>query len=1128
MSQAVAPKPIVARPRRWLRRCIGFGVFLLLTAGVLAWFAPAIVCNTSLREVVLRNAIAGQIDGTVTVDSLSASWQSPVELHGVRVFDSAGNPVAIVDSITTSKTLLELARDRRDLGAITVNGPAITLICEPAGSNLERVLTPLLNSETKSGSTSRPAIEVRVVGGSVLLRDAEKKTEAKFENLTATAVMPASGAEAIRVTASASHESGKVDVSAEIGPKSTAKLAADRFAMTAVAPLVRRFGEGANVAGTLSADVSVAWGKDAAGKTEASADGRMELTNLDATAPFLGEDRVRMARVTLPAKVSLSGTVVRVENAELTCDAGSATIAGVVDLADPMSTAMSRPGQTLDAKINLAKLAVIVPKLLHVQPGTAVESGNVYVSLTTTADGWAGTVSTTNLHGTRNGKSIAWEKPLHAEFAGRVGADGLPVFDKLICQADFVGLAAKGSLDQFQAKANLDLDKLSGHLAEFVDVGGLKLTGTAAVELDATPKAGSTAWAGTATFTRFMIRKGAGYGGEDPKLTVAVNAVTSRGKAGEVRIESASVAVVAATDELRVSLSAPIPDVLTAKSANAAAKLTGDLSRWRWRVNALVPLPKTWNLAGTGTLSTEIAASEASVKWTNVAADLANVKFFGAGLKIDERGIKATAAATLDPKTGIISLTDVRVSSETLGAFAQTLTVSPAPKGEYTLKGTAAVTANLTRVQQVIGVNLDAYGTAKGNVSLDINTNAHVAFDGDLTVEKFVYGPTAKPLYTEPTLKVKAVGNYDPTTDGVTLTTAKIERDGLSVDAKGSVTKLTSPVMDVKVDGTLAYDLAKIEPQLKAYLGAGAAVSGKDAKPFSLSGTYGETMNVVAKIGTPKPGPYDSLTGSAAVAWKSVRAYGFDVGPAELRANLAKGRATFNPVEATFGGGKVKVSPTVELKPDTTLLTVAAGKIVENAKLSPAVCASALGYILPPIANAGKADGTISFDLTESRVPLESPEKAALKGNLTIHTATVSAGPLANEIALLLGAKATTLTLASNQVVPVRVADGRVYHENFVLTVGDFTIRTAGSVGLDGTVSMVLDIPVPATVAQQLFPKNPRIRDALAKQSVKVPVAGTLGKPALDAKAFRTATAKLIEDATKQAAKEALGDLFKK
>jgi hypothetical protein len=75
---------------------------------------------------------------------------------------------------------------------------------------------------------------------------------------------------------------------------------------------------------------------------------------------------------------------------------------------------------------------------------------------------------------------------------------------------------------------------------------------------------------------------------------------------------------------------------------------------------------------------------------------------------------------------------------------------------------------------------------------------------------------------------------------------------------------------------------------------------------------------------------------------------------------------------------------------------------------------------------------------------------------------------------------------------------------------------------------MVLDIPVPAAVAQQLFPKNPRIRDALAKQSVKVPVTGTLGKPALDAKAFRAATAKLIEDATKQAAKDALGDLFKK
>ena len=1130
MAETVAQEPAVApvRPRRWVRRLVGFGAVLFVLAAVLAWFAPAIVARTGLRDVAIRNAVAGQIDGTVTVDSVSASWQSPVELRGVRVHDPAGNPVAVVDSLTTSKTLLELARDPSDLGTITVTGPSVTLVCEPAGSNLERVFAPLLRSDGKSGSTSRPAVEVRVTGGSVTVRDAEKNTEAKLENATAVAIVPASAAEAIRVTASATHESGKLEASAEIGQKSSAKLTADRFALAAVAPFVRRFGDGATVAGTLTADVAVAWGTDAAGQTEASADGRIELTDLDATAPFLGDDRVRLAKVTVPVKASLSGTVLRVEKADLTCDAGTATVAGVVDLAAPATAALTRPGQTLDAKINLARLAAIVPKLLHVQPGTAVESGNVNVALTTTADGWAGTVTTTNLHGTRDGKPIAWEKPLYAEFAGRVGADGLPVFDKLVCQADFVGLAAKGSIDRFQAKANLDLDKLSAHLAEFVDVGGFKLTGTALVELDATPKAGATAWAGTATFTRFMIRKGTGFGGEDPKLTVAVNAVTSRGKGGEVRVESATAVVAAATDELRVNLLTPIPDALAAKTATATAKLTGDLGRWRWRVNALVPLPKTWHLAGTGTLSAEIAASEASVKLTNLAADLADVKFFGAGLKVDERGVKATAAATLDPKTGIISLTDVRVSAETLGAFARTVTVSPAPKGEYSITGTAAVTANLARVQQVIGVNLDAHGTAKGNVSLDVRTDARVAFDGDLAVEKFAYGPPAKPLYAEPTLKVKAVGSYDPTADGVTLTSAKVERDGLTVDARGSVTKLTSPAMTVNVDGTLAYDLAKIEPQLKAYLGAGAAVSGKDAKPFTLSGTYGETTAVAAKVGTPKPGPYDALTGSAAVAWKSVRAYGFDVGPAELRANLAKGKVTFNPVEATFGGGKVKVSPTVDLKPDTTVLTVAPGKLVDQAKLTPAACASALGYVLPPIANAGKADGTVSFDLTESRVPLEAPEKAALKGNLTIHTATVSAGPLANEIAVLLGAKATTLTLASNQVVPVRVADGRVHHENFVLTVGDFTIRSAGSVGLDGTVTMVLDIPVPASVAQQLFPKNPRIRDALAKQSVKVPVGGTLGKPTLDAKAFRAATAKLIEDATKQAAKDALGDLFKK
>lgn len=1136
MADTLAPETPAPARRKWRRRFAGGTLALAAGLAALAWFAPAIATRTALRDRMMREATAGTLDGTVTAETVSAAWLSPVELRGVRVTDSAGNLVAVVESVTTSKTLLELARNPADLGVVTVTGPAVTLVCDPAGSNLERVLAPLLNGSSKPGG-SRPAIEVRVAGGSAVVRDAETGTEAKFDAIEATAVVPAAATDPIRLTAAGTHASGRVDATVSLGPTSTAKFEVAGFRAAAVAPLVRRFAT-AEFAGTVTAAGSVTWGADASGKLDASADAKVEVRDLDLAAAWLGPDRVRFASVVVPVKATVSGSVVRVEKADLTCDAGTASAAGVIDLAAPVSAALSRPGQRVTADVNLAKIAEKFPKLTRLRDGTAVESGSVGLDVSTTADGkgWAGHVRTTALRGTRDGKPLAWDRPFRAEFAGRVGADGLTEFDTLVCQSDFVGLAAKGTIDRFQVRANLNLDKLSAHLGEFVDLGGLTLTGTAVADLTAAPQVGKSGSAvgGTVTFTRLMVKRGPAFGWEDPTLTLKLAAAIGRGPAGEVRVESADATVAAAGDELRVALLDPVPDARMLATARAAAKLTGDLNRWRWRANAVVPLPKEWLIAGTGTVAADVRLGPDAVGLDNIAADLTGVKFVAKSLSlnVDERAVKATATAAIARKSGEIVVSDTRVSCETLGGVARTITLTPTAAGDYAVVGSANVTADALRVQRTLGVVLDppTTGTAKGTVGFDVKPTGAVGFDVNLAVEKLTVGPPAKPLWSEPTAKVVATGTWDPAADGVTFTAARVERDGLTADAKGSLTKLSSPAMAVNLDGTLAYDLAKIEPQLRAYLGAGASATGKDARPFRLSGTLGSGgQNLTAAVDSPKkPGPYDALSGSAGVAWQSVRAYGFEVGPAELRADLDRGKVAFTPVSATFGGGKVKLAPAIDLTPAATILSFAPGKVVENAKLTPAACASALGYVLPPIANVGQADGTISFDLAESRVPLGDPDKAALKGTLTVHSATVSAGPFVTEIATLLGVKSAAVTLAKDQAIPVRVADGRVYHENFVLKAGDFTVRSAGSVGLDGGVSMVLDIPVPANVAQQLFPKNPRIRDALAKQSVKVPVGGTLGKPQLDAKAFRAATAKLIEDATKQAAKDALGDLFKK
>ena len=59
-----------------------------------------------------------------------------------------------------------------------------------------------------------------------------------------------------------------------------------------------------------------------------------------------------------------------------------------------------------------------------------------------------------------------------------------------------------------------------------------------------------------------------------------------------------------------------------------------------------------------------------------------------------------------------------------------------------------------------------------------------------------------------------------------------MKRDGFTATGKGRVGKLTTDV-ELDVSGDLAYDLAKLEPQLKQYLGkmGGGGGQGHEAVP---------------------------------------------------------------------------------------------------------------------------------------------------------------------------------------------------------------------------------------------------------------------------------------------------------
>jgi hypothetical protein len=832
-----------------------------------------------------------------------------------------------------------------------------------------------------------------------------------------------------------------------------------------------------------------------------------------------------MTRAELPARFTVVGGELRVESARLTCDAGTASVAGVFNPNEPAEKLLARPGLRVDADVDAARLAAILPRLLRVKDGTELREGRVAVRLESkpAAEGttWEGTVRTTALRGVRAGKPIAWEQPLAASFAGRARPDGMPASVTVEAQSDFFGLAARGTPDRFLLMANLNLDRLSARLGEFVDLGGLTFGGTGSVTVRSDPRPGGGFTASvTGRLENVAVTGPDRRGFREPTLDLSGRAEGTF--ADTTRFDSGEVTLTAAGDAFTVRLAEPTD----LRSSKLAARLAGDLGRWWGRLAPVVGLPAGYEVGGTGTVDGTVTLSAAGATAERLTADVKNARFRGAGVALDEPTLKAEANGTWGRAGGAV-LTDVKLSCDTLGAASRRIELKPTG-----VVGSVAVTANVNRVQRALGLSTDPAdalgGMARGTVGFD--TTGPTRFDADLTVEKFTYGHPANPTWAEPAVKVVAAGDYDPAADAVRFGSLRLERDGLTASAKGSVQRLSGS-RDLNLDGTVGYDLARLEPQLREVFGRSAQADGQGTRPFALTGSLaGPAPTLAVKVTQPADGRSSlaGLNGSAAVGWRSLKAYGFEVGPAELRAAIDKGKVHGNPIEATFGGGKARLQPTLDLVSKGYDLRFAPGRVVEQARLTPAACADALGYALPAVANVAQADGLVSFDLEDNRIPLTDVDRATVRGKLTIHTATVSPGPMVTEIATLLGAKQTSVTLAKEQVVPVRLENGRVHHENLALTVGQSVIRTTGSVGLDGSLAMVLDLPIPPRALDRLLPNNPRVREAVGKQRFKVPVGGTLKKPHLDPKGFDGAVEAAVRSAAKDAAKSAADDLLRK
>jgi translocation and assembly module TamB len=1136
-------RPKTPPPSKWKRFLLAaFGLFVALIV-----LAPVLLARTPLRNWLLVRAVP-QFQGGLRIGGASLWWFSRPVFTDIDVRDNQGRTLLHAPRVEGSKSLLALLCHPFDLGEFHLLQPTVHIVCTGDSTNLEAALAYWLQKK-EMPSDSSFALDGIAAGAvltqaSLVLEDEDTGRKWSLNPVDITVAIPRDRRTPLRLqlngTVADERRAGRLraDVSAHLVemtggmllPPTSARprlraegeLHAEDLPLDAAEPFLRRIEPRMKVSGWLNANLKLQPSNGQPGSPDVRLEGAISLQTLALSDSLLGPDILRLPRVEAPLRIALDGSRLSIEQLEIRSAVGKASLAGTMDLAKEPRDVLLQPGHRLEAELNLARLADLVPNALHLTRDTRLQSGTLSLHLRSTLRDdsllWEGDLHTSDLEGLYQGQRLTWKEPFAIVITGHQGmSDPLPVFECFRCDSDFLRLEMSGSLEEWRARGSFNLGRLSEHLAGFVELGPLRVQGEGTLRAAArrNPR-GSYRLESDVGVTRLNLADGTRSYRED-SITIHLDLIGDI--VGGYCVHAGGLQVLTGKDGIDVDLLEPIADLQTLRAARARLRIHGDLSRWMERVTSLTGLFDSLRLAGQIEVDGRLRYEAEAIQMEDIKVAGHGVHMQGFGLSVDEPVLDFTTSGRWLPGRETLELQHTRLSCPTVTVQAPTVTLGTDPVGAWQITAGATVQGDLARLQRCLlgplpnGRGSDCGGALAGRIDLRPDEGKQVV-QLDLNVQNLVLGPPAAPLWRESRVNLTGHGVYDLVRDSFQIVQLHLDSPTASCDAAGQIGALSTD-MELSLEGKLGYDLEKLEPQLRPYVGPGVKLTGRDVRPFHLAGalvgpTFQPDTQLDGQAGNPDL--LARLHGDASLSWQSLQALGCQVGAADVRGQLSDGWLRLAPIEAALNQGRLRLEPSLRLDPLPREATLAKGRVIEHAHLTPAACGSALGYAVPVLAGVAQADGDISLDLQSGRLPLDDPAKGDVIGWFTLHSAQVSAGPLVQELSVLLNGP-PTLTLAKDNIVPFRLLNGRVYHTGLELHFPELTIRTSGSVGLDGSLSLIAEMPVPP----KWLASGKLAKAAVGKETIRLPIGGTLSHPKIDEQALRTASARFGRDAGENA-----------
>ena len=1159
-----APETAVAfrRDRRFIRWIVG----CLLLVAIAVFFLPVVIAKTELRNRILPWCLP-ELAAKVEIGQAHLSWLSPIKLQNVNVRAPDGEMLLVASTVKSSRTLLDIARNSSDVGRIQVVQPQAILVLDESGTNLDELLDSLMtvdDDEPIDDASSGTAFELEIVNGRIELQDKVTQDQCLLSPTNLVLAIPTSTADPVLLecAATAQHlnQTGEVTInfswqqpdtiSAHDLGSGAAKVKTSQFPVAALAPALRRMHTDIVANGDLTGTIECNWRQSAHGP-ELGMLGHVNLENARLTSPsLLGPDVLASEHITLDVEGDVADGSVHISNLASRSTFGQLELKGELPLEELFSTQLAedfvswKSKHTLTAvcDVDLREIASSLTHTLRIRKDTSIIGGTVQLNLESRPSNQktrliSGRIASQDIVATTGTKTVSWQQPLETEFRLQSNMHGW-ILDSLNAQSDFFEAQGSGSLAAGSFSAAGSLDRLYEQLSQFCELGLEQLAGKFNVE-------GTWATDDAATFSAnsrmdvdgFLLSVAGTPPWQENKLHVGIEA---SGQLEQNRLNSLAqcmASLESGADVLTLELTKPVNAIGPDTRWPIHARMAGQCNTWLTRLRPWFRLDH-WQVQGhlNAEASGKLSAQKAALSPCQI--EISEFSAVGKDRTISEPLIKLVGDVTWNAEQQTVTLPQMDATSSTIALRAQGIQANLATT-PIQAQGVAAYRGDLSRLYRWSQTSSsppknDMRGQLQGNLRVTTEDGI-LNFESAASCSNFSLrqrNQSAHPqdphqwseLWREPQVQVMAVGSFQSQDSTLQLEQMRLAGEVAQVQARGVVSQiLAEPIADIS--GEVDYDLLGVFTKLKNWLGTGIQMAGRQRQPFSVKGPlsinslqlHNRQQGSQASAGVVHP----QLLAETTVGWDSATCYGFKFGPQQVGLQLRESVLATSPIETALSGGNVSLSPRIELGRAPATLVLDNRSTVQGVQLTPEMCEDWLKYVAPLVAGAATAEGQVSAQINSAQIPFGNTQLAEASGVVDIEFARVQPGPLAQQLLSVLreasvvaqrDAPSLSFLEAGSSWLDIRqqrvefqMMEGRVYHRNLTLVVGNLPVQTSGWVSVDQNLSIVAQIPI-----QSDWIKNAPLLTGLQNQTIQIPIHGTLSRPQLDRRAFAQLTQQII------------------